>query len=93
MLLDDSSGVNIELTCGREAPSASAVEVAAPPTNGKGAADASASATETKQTGLTATGRTVDLSGIDVGTVVKVKGGINVFRREKQVILERICGC
>lgn len=41
--------------------------------------------------GLTETGRTVDLSGVDVGVVVKVKGGMGVFRGEKQVMLERIC--
>lgn len=91
MLLDDSSGATIALTCGREVPSVSTVEVAALPIPGTGAADISSGVKKTKQTGLTATGRTVDLSGIDIGTVVKVKGGIGIFRGEKQVILERIC--
>lgn len=91
MLLDDSSGATIALTCGREAPSVSTVEVAALPIHGTGAADISSGAKKSKPTGLTATGRTVDLSGIDIGSVVKVKGGIGMFRGEKQVILERIC--
>ena len=46
-----------------------------------------------KQLGLTATGRTVDLTGVDIGAVVKVKGGVGVYREEKQVLLERICMC
>lgn len=48
---------------------------------------------ESKQLGRTATGRTVDLTGVDIGAVVKVKGGLGEFRGEKQVLLERICMC
>lgn len=40
--------------------------------------------------GLTATGRTIDLRGIDIGSVVKLKGGIGSFRGEKQITLERV---
>ena len=36
------------------------------------------------------TGIAIDMGGIDLGCVVKVKGGINEFRGEKQVTLERI---
>ena len=36
-------------------------------------------------------GRDVDLSGVDVGTVVKVKGGVGSFREVRQMQLERIC--
>lgn len=46
---------------------------------------------ERKQLGLSATGRTIDLTGVDIGAVVKIKGGVGVFRGEKQVQLERIC--
>ena len=41
--------------------------------------------------GLTATGHTVDLTGVDVGAVIKVKGGVGVYRGEKQIVLERLC--
>lgn len=88
MLLDDSSGATIELTCRRENPSVPTNRVAALPENGM---DARAVTSKVNQVGLTGSGRTVDLGGIDIGTVVKVKGGIGVFRGEKQVIIERIC--
>lgn len=45
---------------------------------------------EGKQLGLSATGRTIDLTGVDVGAVVKIKGGVGKYRGEKQVQLERI---
>ncbi len=41
--------------------------------------------------GITATGRDVDLSGVDIGTVVKAKGGVGSFREVRQMLLERIC--
>lgn len=41
--------------------------------------------------GVTATGRDIDLSGVDIGTVVKVRGGVGSFREMKQMQLERIC--
>ena len=41
--------------------------------------------------GISATGRAVDLSGLDIGTVVKVKGGVGSFRDVRQMLLERIC--
>ena len=41
--------------------------------------------------GTSATGRAVDLSGVDIGTVVKVKGGVGSFRDVRQMLLERIC--
>lgn len=88
--LDDSSGATIEVVCGRRAP--------APPIGGTKSelplpaeVRAAVSSSAPLPIGLTATGRTVDLSGIDIGAVVKVKGGVGVFRREKQVLLERVC--
>ena len=42
--------------------------------------------------GMTATGREIDLSEVDIGTVVKVKGGVGSFREVRQMLLERICG-
>ena len=91
MVLDDSSGSTIEVTCGRSAARVS-IE--------KGVATKDATslgrvtcAGEDSQIGTTATGRTIDLKGVDVGAVVKVKGGIGTFRGEKQLVLERLCTC
>lgn len=88
-LLDDSSGATIEITCGRPAPApttqhanvASLAEVHSTRRDGF----------ETSRKGVTATGRDVDLSGVDIGTVVKVKGGVGSFREVRQMLLERIC--
>lgn len=91
MLLDDSSGATIEVTCGRQAPVNAKTGTTEPDVpisaNGRAGVDGFAS----KAIGLTATGRTMDLSGIDTGAVVKVKGGVGMFRGQKQVMLERIC--
>ena len=81
MVLDDSSGENIEVTCGREKEQSADVKL------------------ETQQRkvakidskmGKSAMGNTVDLNGVDVGTVVKVKGTVGSFRGMKQVQLERL---
>lgn len=90
LLLDDSSGATIEVTCGLQAP-APAIGDAEPEPLLPAEIRAAANDPVSSSVGLTETGRTVDLSGIDIGTVVKVKGGIGVFRRERQVSLERIC--
>ena len=89
MVLDDSSGMNIEVTCGRSATRGSTGKDMAP--NGLSALRGATGAGDESQLGTTATGRMVDLKGVDVGAVVKVKGGIGKFREEKQVILERLC--
>lgn len=94
--LDDYCGATIELTCLHQTAVASK-------TDGKTDLSDKAHLTsretniksdnrreDRKQIGVTATGRTVDLTGVDVGAVVKVKGGVGVFRGEKQVLLERI---
>jgi len=39
--------------------------------------------------GRTLTGNAIDMRGIDLGTVVKVKGGISEFWDVKQITLER----
>lgn len=86
MILDDSSGATVEITCGRP----KSKEPTLPKDDLNGLAKASA-IPDTPTEGTTATGRSIDLTGIDVGTVVKVKGGIGSFRGEKQVLFERIC--
>lgn len=41
--------------------------------------------------GKSSLGNKVDLTGIDIGTVVKAKGTVGEYFGEKQVLLERIC--
>lgn len=87
--LDDSSGATIEITCGRPAPAPTTQHA-----NATALAEFNAtrlSGHEASVKGVTATGRDVDLSGVDIGTVVKVKGGVGSFREVRQMLLERIC--
>ncbi len=86
MLLDDSSGTLIEVTCGRPTPPNTTTS---PNDHNSPSADMAKSTVALE--GVTSTGRPIDLSGIDIGTVVKVKGKIGSFRGEKQMHLERIC--
>lgn len=90
MILDDSSGATIEITCGRRGLASGVADgrVAAGGTEGLGRTLA---LPEAPTKGVTATGRDIDLGGVDVGSVVKVKGGVGSWREEKQVLLERIC--
>jgi hypothetical protein len=93
--LDDSSGVNIEVTC--------AAPPKLPETEGGIAGAVTATNSKIKPvsghaivTPLVAETRALispdgpDLTNIDVGSVVKVKGGIGVFREQKQIRLKII---
>ncbi|KAL9124732.1 MAG: hypothetical protein Q9217_005969 [Psora testacea] len=80
--LDDSSGETIEITC--ERPKATL------PTEDTHELSRTLALPETSTKGITAKGGEVDLAGVDVGTVVKVKGGIRDWRGGRQVSLERI---
>ena len=86
MILDDSSGANIEITCARAQPNN-------PDRTTTADADDAPSEEKSDMIGKTAKGFTVDLTGVDLGTVVKVKGGIGLFRGERQMTLERLCTC
>lgn len=91
-MLDDGSGRTVEVVCGRS-----------PAVQGSGGKEGVVGGVtvlgekngvgEHARGGTTATGRTIDLAGVDVGTVVKVKGGVGTFRGEKQLALERLCTC
>ena len=81
MILDDGSGLTVEVVCGR---------VTGEKEGGTGG-KAVVGRGEQPQAGMSATGRSIDLTGVDVGSVVKVKGGVGVFRGEKQLMLERLC--
>ena len=87
MLLDDSSGTLIEITCRRLTSMSNAVNSTEDPN----LLSISLAEPSVSFEGVTATGRTIDLNGIDIGTVVKAKGGIGSFRGERQMQLERIC--
>lgn len=82
IILDDSSGANIEITCGRAKEQNADTQLDAPSTT----ANISSS-----MTGKTAQGNTVDLTGVDVGSVIKIKGSIGTFRETRQIHLERLC--
>lgn len=80
MLVDDSSGATLEISCAK-APAKDKDANANELGNGNGTGDSQ---------GTSASWIGVDLSGVDVGSVVKVKGGIGEFRGVKQMTLERI---
>ena len=83
--LDDSSGKIVEVTCPRERTGMG------PSTNSTHGATTPKTPTEPPHfKGRTLSGISVDLAGFDVGSVVKVKGGVGAFRGERQVELERI---
>ena len=95
-VLDDSSGVNIEVTCARKPQPLSTEPVPGFSVTERGhgggvvAEEDGLSLSKMSRIGATASGNKVDMTGVDLGTVVKVKGGIGEFRGERQVTLERI---
>lgn len=95
MVLDDSCGATIELSCKRPIllnPTNNATLVRLEPPSVENSQDELVSQ-DPAYAGLTETGRTIDLKGYDVGAVVKVKGGLRVYGGEKRVMVERICTC
>ncbi|MCJ1284459.1 hypothetical protein MMC26_003791 [Xylographa opegraphella] len=84
--LDDSSGKIVEVTCPRDRSTGAGV-----PTNIVHGATVPKTPTQPPPfKGRTLSGISIDLAGFDVGSVVKVKGGIGSFRGERQLELERI---
>lgn len=93
MVLDDSCGATIELLCWRPTlpkPTKNAMTIR-PESPSFECSEAELVSQDTAYTGVTGTGRTVNLKGYDIGAVVKVKGGLSIYRGEKQIMLERIC--
>ena len=92
MILDDSSGSTIEITCGRKTPppKSNATDMQTQEDHTTRSIRAPVTQSEADTKGLTATGYDVNLHGIDIGSVVKVKGGIGDFRGQRQILLERI---
>lgn len=83
MVLDDSSGANIEVTCGRASPAAQNGDINAATVH-------TPVREQARMIGNTTQGNNVDLTVVDIGSIVKVKGGIGCFRGEKQMTLERL---
>ena len=77
--LDDSSGSTIEVTCPRTVLPNLGITVV-------GREETRLQSLRSK----TILGNDIDMAGIDLGIVVKVKGGLNEFRGEKQITVERI---
>ena len=93
-VLDDSSGVNIEVTCARK-PQPLLTELLSVIAETEYSGDVVAKEdglprSKGSRVGMTDSGNEVDMTGVDLGVVVKVKGGIGEFRGERQVMLERI---
>ena len=82
-VLDDSSGTTIDVTC----------ELAKAQSHDGRTHELSKelAMTEIPTKGVTAKGGEVNLAGVDIGSVVKVKGGIGAWKGRRQVLLERIC--
>ena len=91
LTIDDSSGANIELKCTRKESLTKIDESAATDEVADTLLGPPARLDPVRNIrGLTATGHDINLSGIDIGSVIKIKGGICKYRGEKQVTLERI---
>ncbi|KAI9761766.1 MAG: hypothetical protein M4579_000860 [Chaenotheca gracillima] len=85
MVLDDSSGQTIDVVCTKPAPR--------PPTEGHIIREGDVAQSKNKATATISKPRDIDLpdmTGIDLGSVVKIKGGIGEYRGVKQINLKRI---
>ena len=82
--LDDNSGSSIEVTCPKERS-----PLPVPTSGAPSAPSMNEEIQRNRFMGRTLSGNAIDLKDIDLGCVLKVKGGISEFRGEKQVTLER----
>lgn len=97
MVLDDGSGATLEIVCPRDATTLSKTGAAATEGSAKhGRSLAGIAGTDGRDAGLvgtTAMGHAISMKGVDLGCVVKAKGGIGEFRDVRQMMLERISAC
>ena len=89
--VDDGSGATVEIACAKAVGKLAGEESV----NGNGAGDGDGNAIgkgdgETTTITITSTGQAIDLRAIEVGSVIKAKGGIGEFRGVRQMLLERI---
>lgn len=93
-MLDDSSGETLEVMCPRVVTAANTTTTATLAVNEDNGSsilsDNLRPGANNNTLGITATGLSIDLAGVDVGSIVKVKGGIGEFRGVKQMTLEKI---
>ncbi|KAL8812666.1 MAG: hypothetical protein Q9200_000854 [Gallowayella weberi] len=87
--LDDSSGLPIEIFCRKIANHATSGIDTSVDNHGVITLNKISVPKDDEHVCITSEGK-VDLQDFDVGSVVKIKGGISEFRGEKQVTLERI---
>ncbi|KAI4135987.1 MAG: hypothetical protein LQ347_000164 [Umbilicaria vellea] len=85
LIIDDSSGETLEVMCPRliSTDHSTTIDTVA-------VAEDFRIDTKSNTLGITATGLSIDLAGVDVGSIVKVKGGIGEFRGVRQMTLEKI---
>ena len=88
-VLDDSSGKTVNVTC---ACRLSPLQLIYDERFDKRVCETTVTK-DPSRLGTTSTGHAIDLTGLDVGDVIKVKGLIHVFRNERQISLERISMC
>lgn len=90
MTLDDSSGLTIDIFCRKGTDNAPVTNTTVD-SHGTIRSNRELKRSEDEHIYTTNEGYKVNLTDIDIGSVVKVKGGISEFRGEKQITLERIC--
>ena len=83
-VIDDSSGQTIDVTCDRP----KSVQPRSIEPN-YAAYDIQSIMAEVPRKGVTPSRKEVDLSGIEVGTIVKIKGHVSIWWGTKQIKLER----
>lgn len=90
MTLDDSSGLTIEVFCKKDTRTVTPIIDTSVDAYGAITLNKALAPKYDEHVVTTSEGK-VNLNLFDVGSVVKIKGGVSEFRGEKQVTLERIC--
>ncbi|KAL8970537.1 MAG: hypothetical protein Q9183_001471 [Haloplaca sp. 2 TL-2023] len=90
MTFDDSSGLTIEIFCRKEVKNKPSTLDTTVDHHGNITLNGKLHPHDDHLLCTTNEGFQVNLKDIDVGSVVKIKGGVSEFRGEKQITLERI---
>ncbi|KAL8768362.1 MAG: hypothetical protein Q9209_005396 [Squamulea sp. 1 TL-2023] len=89
MTLDDSSGLTVDVICKKNASISTALFDTTVDSHGSIRLNKLPTKKDNEHVCITSHGN-IDLKAFEVGSVVKIKGGISEYRGEKQVKLERI---
>ncbi|KAL8788099.1 MAG: hypothetical protein Q9213_001857 [Squamulea squamosa] len=89
MTLDDSSGLTIEVICKKNISTSTAPLDTTVDSHGSIKLNKLPAQKDDEHVCITSQGK-IDLKVFEVGSVVKIKGGLSEYRGEKQVKLERI---